>query len=98
MVVLPRIPAMLDSSTTAPSPFSAICGSTMLVSQKVPLTLVSMILSQASSVISAVVPYTGLVAALHTSTSIVPQASLVLSTRFCSWSFLPTWQGMAMAS
>src|SRR5690554_2423258 len=98
MVVLPRRPAMLDSRITEPPPSSAICGSTILVSQKVPLTLVSMILSQASSVISEVGPYTGLVAALHTSTSMRPQVSRVLLTRFCRSSFLPTWQGTAMAS
>ena len=98
MVVLPRMPAILDNNTTEPSPFLAICGNTILVSQNVPFTLVSMILSQASSAISAVGPYTGLVAALQTSTSIGPQASFVLSTRFCKSSFFPTWQAMAIAS
>ena len=56
MVALPRRPAMLEIIITLPPPFLSISGSTRLHSQKVPLALVSMILSQASSVSSEVGP------------------------------------------
>jgi hypothetical protein len=60
--------------------------------------LVAMMRSHASSLMPSVGPKYGFTAALPTRISMPPQCATVLSTRFCNWSFCPTWQGMTMAS
>src|SRR5258708_20867924 len=76
----------------APSRRAAICGIDMLHSQNVLRRLVPMILSKAESSIFASGPNAGLIPALHTSVSIRPHLSNVVSTKRCSPSLDDTLQ------
>ena len=96
--VLPRSPAIDETTITDPPPRSAIPGSTMLHSQWLLRTLLPMIRSQASSGMPIDGPKYGLTAALQTSVSIRPHSASVRSTSACSSSLRPILQATTSAS